>query len=648
MMNTASMKTVIVRDGKSTWGIRNTSAESRVCAFAFEELRKYLKIISGCPLSEGSGGPNIILGLREDLHPADEAGLPRPAEGFDGFTLAITAEKIVIAGENERGLIYGVYDLLERIGCRWFYPQQDPEDTEVVPRMETIELEPVSFSIASPIKYRICNASSFFFEIEPEIMKAQLDAAMKARYNGMGWQCDHRSFVGDQYNEMVETGVLDEMKKRGMLLHGPAHSFPHFLPNDLFDEYPEWFGMREGKRMIQVFGGAQFCWSNHEARKTFIDNAEKFVLDSPGLDIFCTLGFDGGPACACPECAKSTPADLVFLLMNELIERLEKSAPHMIVETSGGYNPVHEPPQGIPAHPKLRVIWAHWGRYHGMGYDDDRYPWKPNLETWRKAVPGRLTLCQYYTDNFATPWISAPYPKVIAGDRRYILETGIDAVYMLMWAKGYWWNHSFNNYMAGVCFYDASRDPWEIIRDYAHHYFGPDAGPLLAQYLAQWVEEIDLPYHVRDGSNESERQMLADQRRKWIPSVEAVRNDPVLSHRVGKVEKLHRAAERLSSVHVYREKVAALREAGEFGKASELVEEARTCADGVIAFLAELAALDQGLIDRKEVPGFISLGVKGWIEKEEKLISARTRTSAAEPAKEPDSMETLPTEVTEG
>lgn len=614
---------VVGKNGTSDWQIMNASPDSEVCSWAAGELQKYIEKMSACrlPISEGDGEPALVIGLRDDLPPEDQAALPKQAAGYDGYSIAITDKRIIVGGANERGAVYGAYDLLERMGCRWFYPQSDEKDAEVVPRSETIRLKSGQTSIASPIKYRICNASAFFFEIDPPVMKAQLDAAMKARYNGIGWQCDHRSYVGDQYKEMERAGVIAEVKKRGMLLHGPAHSFPHFLKNDYFDEHPDWFGMRDGKRVKQVFGGAQFCWSNVEARRKFVDNAEEFVLASPGLDIFCTLGFDGGQACECPECKKSTPSDLVFLLMGELIDRLAVSTPNVVVETVGGYGPVHEPPKGTKSHDKLRVIWAHWGRHHGMGYDDDRYGLKDNLETWRKAVPGRLTLCQYYTDNFATPWVSAPYVLVLKGDRRYILDKGIDSVYMLVYPRGYWWNHGLNNYMAGVCYYDVSKDPYEVIRDWAMYYFGPAAGPLLAAYYTQWATEINLCYHVRDGSTPKDREMLARQRKLWIdPAVEAVKDDPLLSHRVGKVARLHRAAELLTEVHAIRERVTALRTVGKLDEARDALQEARSAADRVIAYMTEIANLNQGLIDKGEVPGFMTLGIKGWIGEEEKAL----------------------------
>ncbi len=65
-----------------------------------------------------------------------------------------------------------------------------------------------------------------------------------------------------------------------------------------------------------------------------------------------------------------------------------------------------------------------------------------------------------------------PFAEAMAGDRRYFLAHGIESVHVLMWPKGYWWNHSLNGVLAGRCFYDAALDPYQAIRDHALHYFG--------------------------------------------------------------------------------------------------------------------------------------------------------------------------------
>ncbi len=625
----------VIKNRLSDWRVVCPSIDKPGFAFAAQELQQYLLKISGCnlPLAQDTEKQQVIvIGLREDLSRRDKELLPARADGCDGYSVNITpasksvSPRIIIGADNGRGAIYGVYDLLERLGCRWFYPQQDPQDKEVVPNLDTVTFETGVKTVASPVPYRICNVSSWFFVMNPSLAITQMDWAMKCRYNTMGWQSENKTSLYSQYEALEQAGVFDELGKRAMMLHGPAHSFDHFLSNDYFDDHPEWFGMQEGKRVKQVFGGSQFCWSNAEARKQFTDNIEHFALTCTHINILCTLGFDGGPCCTCPECTKSSPSDLMAVLMNEVAERLEVSVPQVIVETSGGYSPVKEPPQNVKLHHKLRIVWAHWGRHHGMGYDNPTYDWLPNVEAWRKSADNRLTLCQYYTDNFAEPWIAPPYIIALEGDRKYLLQNGIDGWYMLMWPLGYWWNHGLNGYLGGICLYDVTIDPYQAIHDYALHYFGPEAGLLLAAYYVEWAQQVELAYKIRDDAEDKHREMLAAQRRNWIePAVLAVSDDPVLSHRVGKVEKLHTAAHFLTEVARQHQEITELRSQGEFKTAKELLEFASSYTDGVIDYLNDLANLEQGLIDRNEIPSFIRMKIKQWIEEETNAVEEQLK-----------------------
>jgi len=55
-----------------------------------------------------------------------------------------------------------------------------------------------------------------------------------------------------------------------------------------------------------------------------------------------------------------------------------------------------------------------------------------------------------------------------------------------------------------------------------------------------------------------------------------------------------------------------------------LIPRARVYAEELLAHMTSLAELNQGLIDKNEVPGFISLGVKTWIEEEAKAVEAQS------------------------
>ncbi|RYE14984.1 MAG: hypothetical protein EOP51_27420 [Sphingobacteriales bacterium] len=293
---------------------------------------------------------------------------------------------------------------------------------------------------------------------------------------------------------------------------------------------------------------------------------------------------------------------------------------------------------------RLRIIWAQWGRYHAVGYDDSTYD-NRNLESWRKAAKGGLSICQYYPDNFAEPWVMGPFTRAMVSDRRYFNKHDVSAMYMLIYPKGYWWNHSLNAYLGGRTYYDQSYDPYADIRDYGLNYYGKDAGPFIADYYQAWAKNIELSYHVRDDTNNEERAILAAQQKNFIePAIAAAKGNKVYAYRVNKVAKLHGLAMNMAEGHRLRDVIETLRKAGKFEDAAKVLEKARVQTDGILENFYALADMNQGLIERAEVGGFIKLGVKNWITEEEKRIAAQD-TSPINPAKKFSETEMLPADV---
>jgi hypothetical protein len=586
------------------------------------------------PLRDGGGAEReIVVGLRDELSTEDQALLPSKKAGADGYAIAIvdSPPRIIVAGDNQRAALYGVYDLLERLGCRWFYPQQDPKDTEVVPRLTDVELAAGKWAMASPIVTRVCNGDAWFFKVDPDAAKAQIDWAMKNRYNIIGWQCmpsNQPKSTLEQYNDLRDAGVLAELEKRGMTLHGPAHSFDHFLNSKTyFDKHPEWFGVRGGKRVRQAALGAQFCWSNADARQEFVKNATEFIAAAPLVSTFCTIPFDGGPACECDECKKFGASDLAVTLMRELIESVERVRPDVAIEQVAGYSPLAQPPTDRERLPRdLRFIWAQWGRNHSVGYSDPRYN-AAELEAWRAVAGDRLTICQYYGDTFSQPWIMGPFTRAISDDRRYFIDKQVSAVYMLMYPKGYWWNHGLNMSLSGRAFYDVSLDPATDVRDYALHYFGAKAGPLLAEYYNEWIKNIDMTYRLRGGSTDKDRTLLADERTRLIePAIAAVGDEVPYAYRVSKVAKLHDLAQRLADVHGKHDAVTKLRREGKFDEAAEALTVAKNSVADMLDRFYAAADLNAGLSDREENTSFIKLVMETWIDAEAKAIAAKDKS----------------------
>src|SRR5687768_2167493 len=116
------------------------------------------------------------------------------------------------------------------------------------------------------MKYCICNGSGWYFRMNYDDAVAQVEWALMTRYYMMGWQGENGKLYSVQLADLRSHGVFEQLELREMTLHGPAHCFDAFLrAEDHMKDHPEWFGMRDGKRVPQTFLGSQFCWSNAEA-----------------------------------------------------------------------------------------------------------------------------------------------------------------------------------------------------------------------------------------------------------------------------------------------------------------------------------------------------------------------------------------------
>ena len=79
-------------------------------------------------------------------------------------------------------------------------------------------------------------------------------------------------------------------------------------------------------------------------------------------------------------------------------------------------------------------------------------------------------------------------------------------------------------------------------------------------------------------------------------------------------------AEHLTEVHRRRDEIRRLRKAGNLERARALLAESQTFTDDVVVLFYKYADLEQGLIERSEIAGFIKPRVKGWINEEAKAI----------------------------
>src|ERR1035438_3765795 len=124
----------LVRNGKSQYAIVIAFDASPSERHGAAELQKFIEEMSGArlPITAEPQRLMVLVGRSVALEKTDPA-IPFTDLGPEGFALKTKGRQIIIAGGRQRGTMYGVYEFLEKLGCRWF-----TADVSRIPKMISI------------------------------------------------------------------------------------------------------------------------------------------------------------------------------------------------------------------------------------------------------------------------------------------------------------------------------------------------------------------------------------------------------------------------------------------------------------------------------------------------------------------------------
>jgi hypothetical protein len=120
--------------------------------FAAQELQRYIKALSGVSLpivGPKTGEDKLPILLTVDPKKGASGSL-HPAVVADRYLLQAWAQGITITGATPRAVLYGTYDLLERLGCGWCVPGDDS-----IPRRPRLCLSALEVDTAPSFQYRM-------------------------------------------------------------------------------------------------------------------------------------------------------------------------------------------------------------------------------------------------------------------------------------------------------------------------------------------------------------------------------------------------------------------------------------------------------------------------------------------------------------
>jgi len=454
---------------------------SKTERFAAEELKSYLSRITGktpgIVTSEVPNQPSIILGRHDKNQELNWADLSP-----DEFIIEVKPERIQIVGgmkpsvfdksgreyPQERGTLYGVYELLEKLGVRWYRPEPWGEN---VPTLSNIEI-PAGRQKHSPAYPYRSGLNIYCYNADATLQQHEM-AALWATRNRMN------------------TNMWTPPEYGGYYRHGFYHSYIYYVPSSkYFKTHPEYFALIDGKRSSDV--NAQLCLSNPDVFKLIIDGIVKNVEEDPNTGVVSLDPNDLALWCQCEDCkAMDDPnskdaygismSNRVVKFNNQVAKEIATRLPGVKVGWLAYNRHALRPSQADTIEPNTMVqIAAFAGAYSDFSRTLHDKESKPNQQ-FLKIISdyGKLTeigVYEYWSD-YAWPG-PLPLMNVMLDRLKHYRDYNVKSVYSEMHPG--WGPQGISHYFYTRLLWDPNRDISAELEDYYRNFYGPAAAPMKA------------------------------------------------------------------------------------------------------------------------------------------------------------------------
>lgn len=323
-----SRQLAIIQDGTTSFVIGLPHNAGAIEQFAASELQRYVAQMTGVELplqtaADPASARVMVVGASPDVVP--ERRYPED----DQYRICVRGDDIYLSGCSSRGTLFAAYDLLQRMGCRWFAPGYRfyKGMHESVPAKSTITVDAeLDVNEVPDFKFRQEFPEHYYLH-EPDDIVALIDWCAKNRVNTLTVRLNELSTAWYRV-------LAPECAKRGLMLTAEAHAFDRFLPRSrYYQQHPEWYGHVNGEYSDRYFD--QICLTNPEAVHTFSDNLRQFVVDFPALYSVSAMPNDSPHWCD-EDLAEHTPVELLFMSYELIAKTVYEANPAMKVSIGVG------------------------------------------------------------------------------------------------------------------------------------------------------------------------------------------------------------------------------------------------------------------------------------------------------------------------
>lgn len=472
----------IVDEGESDYVIVKGAECSPSEVTAATELQSYIEQISGKRLEITNDTARVreheILVGKTNRENKSSYTIDRAALGDEGFTVMTYGEKLVIAGGELRGTLYGVYTFLENeLGCRWYAPE-----AASIPNLSTIKINAdLNYSQTPVFEYRHTDWH----------VTADQDWRVKQKLN---------------------EGVYNPIYGRTVFYANGCHSMTELLPETYFDEHPEYFSYREDKDARTT---EQRCLTNPDVLRIVTENVRQALLASPAAKMVSITQCDNQGYCQCPDCKASDalyggPSGTNIRFVNKVAEALERDFPGVCFDTFA-YQYTRTPPKNIVprdsvvvrlcsieccfAHPleecgHLRIRSENrTDKFPYFETDTPRNRVKQVDSSFAEDVKGWAEICQKlyiwdYTNNYLDYMALFPNFQVFSPNMQFFAENNVQGVFEE--GKAASKSGEFGEakaYILSKLLWDPQADVEYLLDDFLQGYYGKESAPFIKEYI---------------------------------------------------------------------------------------------------------------------------------------------------------------------
>lgn len=511
----ASLK--LAENGKTDYTIRVSEQATAVERYAASELAQYLGKMTGAEfrITDKANPKAICIG-------ANFLGKYADGIGREGVVIRTDGNCLLIGGgtPDGRGTLYGVYEFLEQLGCRFLVPSKK---IEFVPSKKTLEIDVMSIR-------QIPSFPAFRWVIADDAD----NIGGKSKLNGTcsGWS----SPKGTAKKLPEKYGIVSD--------HLPFafHTFSYFLPDAKYGKtHPEYYSLIGNKRFIDPY--SQLCLSNEAMIAEFTGNVMKYLEKNykPGMILVISQN-DNSNFCQCEKCRaivreEGTAVSGVLLrFVNQVAAEVAKKYPDLTVCTNAYHDTLKAPAKTYAASNVAVGICStemDIARGEETPYNAGFFR---EVRNWKDKVKTLYVDCDYGT-TFDHHFLPLPNFDGLASRLRTMEKLGVKGYSILNThtiTGGGEFQH-LRNYLTAKLAWNCDLALWSVVKDFCDHYYGP-AGKAVYGYLREYHRVLlakNAAYlYSRQPIGIYDEAFLSMSEKYFAEAFAEVKDNPVLTERI--------------------------------------------------------------------------------------------------------------------